>query len=222
MMQAQDADAGRRAPAVMTTVGAGLARLVRLLTALVLLVAALLVVALVGQGDAGARELPLLDGTSRPHALPSPAAPATPAGASFARQWAAAGDLLDEPTAAVQATARSGTPPEERSTTPPPEWWLALRTEPPAPRDRPAERGNGDDQGSLDGAALVAGPAAAGPATGLAAQAAAGAGPAGGDRAAGLQRRAAEIQTTIGELKQQLHQLRATSFDYPEALDGLY
>jgi len=222
MMQAQDAGAGRRAPAVMTTVGAELARLVRLLTALVLLGAALLVVALVGQGVAGARELPL-DGTSRPHALLSPVAPATPAGASFVRQWAAGQDLLGEPTAALQATARSDIPPEERSTTPPPEWWLALRTEPPAPRDRPAERGNGDDQESLDGAALTAGPAAAARATGLAAQAAAGAGPAGGDgRAAGLQRRAAEIKTTIGELKQQLHELRATSLDYPEALDGLF
>jgi hypothetical protein len=223
-MQVQRASAVRRAPAAMATAGAELARLLRLLTAVLLLGAALLVVALVGQGVAGARELPL-DGTSRPHGPPLPVAPATPAGASFVQQWSAARDLLGEPTAAVPGTARSGIPPggppRGPGTTPPPEWWLALRTEPPAPEDPPAEHANGDDgddQRSLHDVVLAAGPAAAG----RAAQAAGGAEPSrAGGRAVELQQRAAEIETTIRGLKQRLHALRAELVEDPEAVDGL-
>jgi len=95
----------RQAPTGRDGVGAGLARLVRLLTAVLLMGTALLVVALVGQGVAGARELPTA-GPSGWRELPSRPAvvPETPEGTAFAQRWTTAHNTLDpRVTAALPA-----------------------------------------------------------------------------------------------------------------------
>jgi hypothetical protein len=169
----------RQAPTGVGRVGAGLARLVRLLTAVVLMGTALLVVALVGQGVAGARELP----TAAPSGwreLPARPAlvPATPAGATFAHRWTTARGLVADRWGtsvppAVQAVAAAGAawpagPPGQpgtgRGRTPSPEWWLAQRPEEPTVQDQPAEHRRGRD-GSPPGTVPAAGPERGSPAT---------------------------------------------------------
>jgi hypothetical protein len=124
----------------MASVGAGLARLLRPLIAVLLMGTAMLVVALVGQGVAGARELPRDAGSGwqRP-----PAVPATAAGATFVRRWTAAQEALGR-TRPAGSPDRSG---DEPGKPPPPQWWLAGVPRPPAVKDRPAgatHRGDGE------------------------------------------------------------------------------
>jgi hypothetical protein len=167
------AGGARLAPAGVGAVGAGVARLVRLLTAVLLMGTALLVVALVGQGVAGARELPTA-GLSGRRGLPPqpPLVPATPAGATFQHEWTTARHLLDSrvPFAllAMQAAraagerdpeAPPGRPGNERSQLPPPPWGQAEPRRSPTVKDQPADtRREGD--GFPRGTVLAAGPAA--------------------------------------------------------------
>ncbi|HKE97366.1 MAG TPA: hypothetical protein VKG45_00305, partial [Actinomycetes bacterium] len=149
----------RQAPTGRDGVGAGLARLVRLLTAVLLMGTALLVVALVGQGVAGARELPTA-GPSGWRELPSRPAvvPETPEGTAFAQRWTTAHNTLDpRVTAALPAVLAGSTaggrhlagqpsrPGNARSELSPPEWWLAERPRPPAVEDQPAETRREDE-----------------------------------------------------------------------------
>jgi len=106
------------APARATRVGAGLARTVRLLTAVVLLGTALLIVALVGQGTAGARGLVRAPDQEAPGSLPGPR-PVTgdPAGTAALEHARADADTLlrqiPPDSARAGGTAAATSPPAQ-------------------------------------------------------------------------------------------------------------
>jgi hypothetical protein len=158
-------------------VGAGVARLLRLLTALLLLNTALLVVALVGQGVAGARELPTA-GPSGGQGLPTrpPLAPATPDRATFEYWWTTGRDLLASQGTAAPLAAWAGStagerdppgpagrpghqPGHEDGQLPPPQLWQLQPRGALAVKDQPTEQ-EGEGAGFPPGTVLVAGPAA--------------------------------------------------------------
>jgi hypothetical protein len=163
----------RRAAGTARSVAAALAASVRLLIAIVLMGTALLVVALVGQGVAGARELPTADPSGR-QGLPArpPVVPATPAGATFQERWTAGHDLLASQRTAAPPAAWAESPAGEQdpagppgqsghedSKLPPPQLWHMQPRGALTVKDQPAEQKPEGDR-FPPGAILAAGPAA--------------------------------------------------------------
>jgi len=185
MSQPPHPAAVRRGPGRLRTIGAASARLARLLTAAVLLGTAPLIVALAGQGVAGARLLPPPPPPvhrSPPAPRPGDADAAAATTPALQRSLAAAHGVLAQPAdpppayVAQAATAadqqapagrdRPGVPAPQGDTAP--QWWMALRREQPQVADllREIDDGEGDDPATPEpgdlppGSVLAAGPAA--------------------------------------------------------------
>jgi hypothetical protein len=161
-MQAGPTYALRRSPARIRTFGSGMARVVRALTAVMLLGVALLVVALVGSSAAGARELLLVQRPADPTGVPRPRPAANLAAVpAFERAMRAADGMLlrlrsGGGEAAERQTSPSRAPGERRVTLSPPEWDRARRPEPPQVEQQPDANAGGSDlpPGSVQVAAV--------------------------------------------------------------------